>query len=225
MRRRTTWLPASAGRVFLATALVVVCAAPLRAQSPSRGTVEIGGGAAVAGGSDLDRRTAQLTSNTGTTGAGFDYFDVEGRIKPGYGVLARIGVYLSSAVSFEGGVQWLRAINAQRISGDIEDAPDITAEAKLKQYLFEGSALWHFGTGSARPFVYGGAGYLRVLHEGETVVEDGLEVHAGIGVKWWVGRRVAIRGDGGISIRNLASDEDDKRRTVPVAAGSVIWVF
>ena len=211
--------------VILATALVVACAAPLHAQSPSRGTVEIGGGAAVAGGSDLERRTAQLTSNTGPTGGTFDYFDVEGRVKPGYGVLARIGVYLSSAASVEGGVHWVRAINAQRITGDTEDAPDITAEANLNQYLFEGSALWHFGTGSARPFVYGGAGYLRVLHESDALVEDGVEVHAGIGVKWWVGRRVAIRGDGGISIRNLSRDEDDKRRTVPVAAGSIIWVF
>ena len=211
--------------MVLATALVVGGAAPLYAQSPSRGTVEIGGGAAVAGGSDLDRRTAQLTSNTGTTGGTFEYFDVEGRVKPGYGVLARIGVYLSSAASVEGGVQWLRAINAQRITGDTEGAPDITAEAKLNQYLFEGSALWHFGTGSARPFVYGGAGYLRVLHESDALVEDGVEVHAGIGVKWSLGRRVAIRGDGGISIRDLGSDEDDKRRTVPVAAGSIIWVF
>ena len=230
MSRRTRWLPALAGRIVLVTALVAACAAPLRAQTPTRGTVEIGGGAAVAGGSDLDRRTAQLTSNTGSTGGTFDYFDVEGQIKPGYGVLARLGVYLSSAMSVEGGLQWLRAINSQRISGDTEGAPDITAEAKLNQYLFEGSALWHIGSGSARPFVYGGAGYLRVLHEGEALVEDGVEIHAGIGVKWSVSRRVAIRGDGGISIRDLGSragaDEvDDKRRTVPVAAGSIIWVF
>jgi len=230
VRRATRWLPASAGRIVLAAALTVIAAAPLHAQSPSRGTVEIGGGGAVAGGSDLGRRTAQLTSNTAPSGAPFNYFDVDGRIKPGYGGLARIGVYLSSAASIEGGVQWLRAINSQRITGDTEGAPDITAEARLNQYLFEGSALWHFGAGSARPFVYGGAGYMRVLHEGDALVEDGVEIHAGFGVKWWVGRRVAIRGDGGISFRDLgrrssADEDDDQRRTVPVAAGSIIWVF
>jgi hypothetical protein len=212
--------------VALASALFVACAAPARAQAPSRGTVEISGGGAVAGGYDLDRRTAQLTSNIGSTGGAYDFFDVEGRVRASYGVLGRIGAYLSSSFSVEGGVQWLRAINAQRISGDVEGASDITAEETLNQYLFEGSALWHIGSGSAaRPFVYGGAGYLRVLHEGDALIEEGLEVHAGFGVKWWLGKRVAVRGEGGVSIRDLGSDDNDKRRTVPVAAGSVIWVF
>ncbi len=155
-----------------------------------------------------------------------DYFEVEGRIRTSYGVLGRIGVYLSPSFAVEGGVQWLRATNAQRISGDVEGAPDLTAEETVNQYQFEGSALWHIGSGSsARPFVYGGAGYLRVLHEGDALVEEGLEVHAGVGVKWWLGRRVAVRGEGGVSIRDLGTENNNKRRTVPVAAGSVIWVF
>ena len=210
----------------LASALFLACAAPARAQAPARSTVEISGGGAVASGFDLDRRTAQLTSNSGSTGGAYDYFDVEGRIRTSYGVLGRIGVYLSPSFAVEGGVQWLRATNAQRISGDVEGAPDITAEETVNQYLFEGSALWHTGSGSsARPFVYGGAGYLRVLHEGDALVEEGLEVHAGFGVKWWLGRRVAVRGEGGVSIRDLGTENNNKRRTVPVAAGSVIWVF
>jgi Outer membrane protein beta-barrel domain len=211
--------------VALASALVAACVVPARAQSPAGGRVEIGGGAAVAGGFDLDRRTAQLTSNT-TTGGTYDFFDVEGRMKTSYGPLGRIGVYLTRALSVEGGVQWMRGTNAQTITNDVEDAPDITAEETVNQYLFEGSALWHLGAGSSvTPFVYGGAGYLRVLHEGDALVEEGVEIHAGIGLKWWVGRRVAIRGDGGVSIRKLGGENDDKRRTVPVAGGSVIWVF
>jgi len=215
--------------VIVAIALTLIGASPLHAQTPSRGTVEIGGGGALAAGSDLAGRTAELTSNTGTTGAPFDYFEVDGRIKAGYGALARIGVYLSSAASIEGGVHWLRAINSQRITGDTEGALDTTAEAKLNQYLFDGSALWHFGSGAARPFVYGGAGYMRVLHEGDALIEDGPEFHAGFGVKWSIGRRVAIRGDGGISVRTLSDgnnrNDDDKRQSVPVATGSIIWVF
>ena len=216
----------TACRLVVAGALVLASVAPARAQGPARGTVEISGGGVIAAGYDLDRRTATLTSNTGTTGGTFDFFDVKGRVKPSYGLLGRIGVYLTPVFSVEGGVQWLRPVIAQTITGDTEGAANVTAEETLDQYLFEGSALWHLGRGRAvTPFVYGGAGYLRQLHEGDALLEEGLEIHAGLGLKWWVGRHIAIRGEGGISIRDGNVDEEDKRRTVPTAAGSVIWVF
>ena len=73
--------------------------------------------------------------------------------------------------------------------------------------------------------MYGGAGYIRQLHEGDALVEEGLEFHAGLGMKWSFGKRVGIRGEAGISIRDGSTDEEDKRRSVPTAAGSIIWVF
>jgi hypothetical protein len=212
-------------RVALTAVLLLAHAAAARAQGPGPGTVEISGGGMLAGGYDLGRRSAQLTSNTGTTGGTFDLFSVEGRVKPAFGVVGRIGVYVTPAFAVEGGVQWLRPVNAQRITGDTEGAPDITAEETIDQYVFDGSALFHFGRGAVAPFVYGGAGYLRQLHEGDTLLEDGLEIHAGVGIKWWLGTRVGIRGEAGLSVRDGSADEDNKRRSVPTAAGSVIWVF
>ena len=70
--------------------------------------MEISGGVELAAGHDFARRTAQLTSNTGTTGGTFDFFDVKGRIKTSYGLLARIGVYVTPVFAVEGGVHWLR---------------------------------------------------------------------------------------------------------------------
>ena len=208
--------------------LLLTLAATANAQGGSRGSVEISGGGAMVGGFDLDNRTAQLTSNTAPTGGAFDWFETDGKIKTGYGVLARVGVFVTSALSVEGGVRWTRPVNALSISGDTENAPSITAEETINQYLFEGSALWHFNAGgTAMPFVYGGAGYLRELHEGEALVEENLEFHAGAGVKWWLGaaKRFGIRGEAGVSIHNGGFGTEEKRRTVPVAAGSVIWVF
>jgi Outer membrane protein beta-barrel domain len=210
----------------LAGALLLTFAATASAQGPSRGSVEISGGGVVVGGFDLDARTAQLTSNTGTTGGTFDFFKVDGKIETSYGLLARIGVFVTPAFSVEGGLRWTRPVNAQSITGDSENAPSITAEETLSQYVFEGSALWHFNAGGkAMPFVYGGAGYLRELHEGDALVEEGVEFHAGAGLKWWLGRKFGIRGEAGVSIRDGGFENDEKRRTVPVAAGSVIWVF
>jgi hypothetical protein len=212
-------------RLIAAGALALASVAPARAQGPTRGTVEMSGGVEVAAGHDLGRRTAQLTSNTGTTGGTFDFFDVKGRIKTSYGLVARIGVYVTPVFAVEGGVHWLRPIMAQTITDDTESAPNTTAEETLNQYLFDGSAVWHLGRGKSRPFVYGGAGYIRQLHEGDALVEEGLEIHAGLGLKWSIGRHVGIRGEAGISIRDGSTDEEDKRRTVPTAAGSIIWVF
>jgi hypothetical protein len=211
--------------LIAAGALVIASVAPARAQAPTRGTVEISGGAEVAAGYDLGRRTATLTSNAGATGGSFDFFDADSRIETAYGLLARIGVYVTPAFAVEGGVHWLRPVNTVTITDDTEDAPTTTAEERLNQYFFEGSAVWHFAAGRSTPFVYGGAGYLRQLHEGDALIEEGLEMHAGVGVKWWIGKRIGIRGEGGISVRDGSTDDENKRRTVPTAAGSIIWVF
>ena len=84
-----------------------------------------------------------------------------------------------------------------------------------------------FAGGSAVPFVYGGAGYLRELHEENALVEEGVEYHAGGGLKWWFGQsgRFGIRGEGGISIRDGGFDFKDGQRMVPVVGASVIYSF
>ena len=71
------------------------------------------------------------------------------------------------------------------------------------------------------PFLWG-AGYLRELHEDDAFVEEGLEYHAGGGIKWWFGqgrRRVGVRGEAGISIRDGGFDFEDGQRIVPTAGG------
>ena len=105
----------------------------------------------------------------------------------------------------------MRPVYEVRISGDIEDAPDTTAEETLSRPP-DGSVVWHVtraGFERAGPFLFGGAGYLRELHEDDALVEEGLEYHAGGGIKWWFGqgrRRVGVRGEAGISIRDGGFD-------------------
>ena len=110
----------------------------------------------------------------------------------------------------------------------VEDAPDTTAEETLSQYLFDGSIVWHLGKGRAVPFLFGGAGYLRELHEDDALLEEGLEYHAGGGIKWWFGERrrgVGVRAEAGVSIRDGGFDFKDGQRIVPTAGGFLFYAF
>ena len=104
--------------------------------------------------------------------------------------------------------------------------PDTTAEETVSHYLFEGSLVWHlrhlsFASGRAIPYLAGGAGYLRELHEGNQLVETGQEYHALGGLKYWLGsraRRFGLRIEGGVSARKKGIRP---RRRAAHAAGRV----
>jgi hypothetical protein len=216
------------GRTIAAALALLMLPAAAGAQArPGKGSVEVSGGIAYVGGYSFDERTAEQTANSGSTGAPFDFFTTDSEIKPVVGYRARLGFFLSSSLSVEGGLRFAKPVYQVRITDDFENAPDSTAEEDLSQYLFDGSLVYHFGSGSrAAPFVYGGAGYLRELHEGEALVEEGVEYHAGGGIKVWLGSgRFAIRGDVGVSFRDGGFDLEDKSRVVPEAGASLVWVF
>jgi hypothetical protein len=193
---------------------------------------EISGGGVFAGGVDLGEETAELTSNTGTSGSPSTFFVTDSRMKPAFGVQARMGFFLTRLFAIEGGARFTKPTFEIRTSHDVESAADVTAEETLSQYLFDGSAVWHFKDGiyakGAVPFLFGGAGYLRELHEGGALVEEAAEYHAGGGVKWWFGwgvHKLGLRAEAGFSVRDDGADVEKRRHVVPVAAGSLTWRF
>ena len=210
----------------VAVAFLALPAVAAAQGQPSRGSVELSGGISYIGGYSFDESVAEQTSNSGSTGSPTVFFKTDSELKPAIAYRVRLGYFISSSLAIEGGVRFAKPIYEVRITDDVENAPDSTAEQELSQYVFDGSLVYHFGSGGATPFVYGGAGYLRELQEGDTLVEDGVEYHAGGGVKFWLGEgRFAIRGDAGISFRDGGFDLDEKRRVVPEAGVSLVWVF
>ena len=207
-------------------------APPPTGPTPRGGSWEIGGGGAFAGGFDLGEASAELTRNTTTETGPFTLFVTDAQVGSAPGVQGRLAYYISSNFAIEGGVRFAQPVLSIELSRDAEEAPDITAEETVDQYVFSGSALWHFGRPSPRtravPFIFGGAGYLRELHEGQELVETGLEYHAGAGVKFWFGnarRRLGLRGDGGVSFRDGGVDPEESYRPVPFAGASLIYLF
>jgi hypothetical protein len=213
---------------LLALAFTMVTAAGASAQ----GRFEVSGGGAFTGGVDFGRQEATLTPNSTTGGAPTVLFRTDSSLEGAVGVQGRLGFALTSSLTLEGGVRFTRPVLRIRATDDFEDADDVNADETLSDYLFDGSAVWHFGDASsarAVPFVFGGAGYFRSLHEGSSVVEDGLEYHAGGGLKWWFGSgasRFGLRVDASMSVRARGElDLDDGSRVVPVATGSLVWRF
>ena len=98
----------------------------------------------------------------------------------------------------------------------------------MTSYLAGGTLLYHFGRGAFVPFVSGGGGYLRELHEDNAVVLTGAEIHAGGGLQYWFGKgahRFGLRVDAQVSSRSKSIGFEDKRRVLPVVGAGVTYLF
>ncbi len=227
------------GVVWLTAALLLAGAWPAGAQvwigrggpGPRGGSVEFSGGVLWAQGFDLGSAAAVLTRNPTTGSTPFTLFNSDTQLDAAPGAQARLGVYLSRRISVEGGVQYSRPTLSTRLSGDVESADSITISETITRYIFDGAVVVHLGDvggGRAVPFVTGGAGYIRELHAGNELVETGTQYYAGGGVKVWFGqarRRLGIRGDVGVAVRDGGFDFKEGRRTVPTAGASLLYLF
>ncbi len=216
---------------LVALAMAQTCEAQVfvRREIPRKGSIEVSGGGVYQGGKDLSNQAATLTRNP-TTGTGpLQLFTADTSLEPVFGGQFRIGYYLSRAIAVEGGVQYARPRLEVSLSNDFESAPAIVASESVTSYLFTGSLLYHFGSGSAlKPFVLGGAGQVRDLHAGDELIETGVEYHAGGGIKSWFGRgrrKFGIRIDALVSIRDGGVGAEEDRRTVPTASFSLAYLF
>ncbi len=194
--------------------------------APHRGSFEVSGGVSWTGGYDAGTADGTLTRPGG--GTPLILFTVSGRVLSAPGVVARLGIFLGRRVSAEATFEYNRPILRTHVTGDFELAPDTDADATITSYLAGGSLVYHFTDGRVVPFVSGGGGYLRQLHEANTGLVTGTEVHAGGGVKIWLGagaKRFGLRVDAGASARSKAAAFVPKRRVVSSVGAGMIYLF
>jgi hypothetical protein len=215
--------------VVLSAALpAIVSAQPYIGRSgPAAGRVEVSGGATWTGGYDAGSSAALETRNTATGTGPLTLFNTDANVLSSPGVEGRVGVFLGSRVAVEGLFQYTRPVLRARLTDDFEGAATISADDAAASYLFAGSLLYHFGAGRFVPFVAGGGGYLRQLHEGAAVAVTGPEVHGGGGFKYWMGaaRRFGVRVDAQVSSRSKSIGFEEKRRIVPSVVGGISYLF
>jgi hypothetical protein len=164
--------------------LAVVTAWPADAIAQgSAGRVEVGIGGGLLGGAGLADDDAELRTRSGTNVA---LFGADSELSRAGELEVRGGIALTRRYSLElrAGISHpeLRAV----IAGDIEGAPDTTLVERLDRYAVDASFVARFDRlriGPLVPFVAAGAGYLRQLHEGLMLVEQGTAYHVGGGAR------------------------------------------
>jgi hypothetical protein len=220
------------GRVIAAGLVwAVAVLAPRTASAQPRLDVTVSG--AWWEGYDLGQRRASITGPQTPTGSPVTLFDTDSSILPGPGAELRLGWRVFRGVYAEaiGGVG-VNSIEA-RVSGDIEQAPAITVSATLTQVTIEGGALIELPAlrvaGNLVPFVDGGGGYLRQVHEKRVLIETGRTMYVGGGLKWrsavarphGLVQRLVVRADARFVSRTSGVDVDDSRRHYITVSGGV----
>jgi hypothetical protein len=99
---------------------------------------------------------------------------------------ARVVVGLTSSIDAEGAVAFGRTHLSTSITNDPE-AASATVSEPLTLYLLQGGVAAHLARwqrGRAAPFASAGVGYLRQLHDGHALVQNGTSWYAGGGLRY-----------------------------------------
>lgn len=190
--------------------------------------VVLEGGVVWSGSYDVGDINARLRSNAvGSTPPPFTWFSASSQVGSVPSVAARVGFTLTPTLAIEVGGMFGRPRVAVTITGDAETTRHDLEGEQLGQYLLDGAVVWHLPVRlgpRVRPFVVGGAGYLRQLHEERTLVETGQVYYAGVGARYWIrggsgtARSLGLRGDLRANLRRGGIDFEDKARVYPTLA-------
>jgi hypothetical protein len=221
-------------RTLLVCGLVLCTAASAQAQSEMPlHRLQLGGGVGFLGGSELGGADANLRSST--SGGPYRVFSTSSRMSGATVLDLRAAVDLTRRFGLEAhalyGHPELRTI----VSNDVEDAPSVTAVERLDHYLIDGGVvikLDEFTVGGWEPFAAAGAGYVRQLHEGLTVTDEGGLFYAGGGARTvlmarsrGLPRALGARGDVRLNVLTGGITVEDKARRHLSAIASVFVVF
>jgi hypothetical protein len=191
--------------------------------SPAAAQVTVSGGVTWSGGYAIGDATAELRSNAlGAPTPAFTWFETSADITAAAGVEARVGFTVHPRLTIEAGGAFSRPRVAFSIGGDSEAGPQSLEGELLQQYIIDGGLVWHWPIAAVPalvPFVAGGAGYLRQLHEERTLVETGQVYYVGGGTRYWLRGRpdgprgLGVRGEVRMVRRVSGIDFEDRRRT------------
>jgi hypothetical protein len=215
--------------------LVAVPAWAQTPQSPSIGRFEVDAGGGWLGGAHLGSRDADLRAPAAAP-ATLRLFSVDSRFAAAPTVHLKGGVAFSRRMGVEAGVTLSHPELRASVTNDAEAVPPITIAERIDQYSVDASLIvmiseLALGTRTL-PFAAVGVGYLRQLHEGRTVVEEGRVFHAGGGIKHWLMARdqgfingAGLRMDARLYLMSGGIAFEDDPRPHSAVSGSVFLTF
>jgi hypothetical protein len=199
------------------------------AQQADERDVEFGAGLHYVGPVRFDGVDATEKGFGGATRA---VFKSQSDLDSSAGVAVNIGIRLTAMLQAEWSVAFNHTQLSTRLSGDEEAGPTIITEP-VTQYLVEGGVrLRRARPSGAGPFATAGIGYLRQLHDGNTLVDTGPAFYVGGGVDFLLNgvrllgsKTAGIRAD----VRGLFLGHDltldGATHVVPVVGASLFFRF
>jgi hypothetical protein len=179
--------------VFAAACLIH--GAPAHAQSSDAlpGRFEIAAGASWVAPLSLGSRDANETTGTLTTAR---LFSTSTTLAGAPAVDGRVGVRLTRSLMVEGEASLSQPEVRVEITNDVEAGRvTVTPTERIEQFTVGGGLVWYVPVRASRvaPFLAGGGGYLRQLHETATLVVTGRYYQFGGGVVYPLQSRSAAR--------------------------------
>jgi hypothetical protein len=224
----------SAVLVFIAVQAIVAASASAQTRpAASRDRFEVSIGGLWIGGAALGSTQADLRANN-LTPTPFRLFTTETNTAAAPGFDARVAYWLTRSIAAEVGFVRARPELRTAISADAEGAAALTIDEQLDQYFIDANVVWlldRFRFRGIVPFVSGGAGYLRQLHEGRTLVETGQVYEVGGGIRHplftdvgWM-RSVGLKLHGRVYVLKDGVQLEDSARTHGAFSGAVYVTF
>ena len=176
------------------------------------------------------------------SGDPYRLFTARGQLRPAFGLAVRAARRVHGALQVEVAASYSVPRLSVAVSSDVEDAESISITERVTQIQVEGGIVAPFGWihlgARTLPFVTAGAGYLRELHEGQTLGVTGRSYFAGGGLKHVftadaasgttgnaTGTTMGLRIDARIVLRTNAVALDDHRHLAPVFGASLFLRF
>jgi len=199
------------------------------------GRLEFDAGIIWAGGQPLGSQDANLTTGTGST---LRLFSSTSDLLAAAGFEGRVAVKVTPTVDARVSMSYAKPQLRTRVTNDLENSGGATLSEAVQQYVVGGGIDWYVAARRSgariRPFIGGGAAYLRQLHEGATLIATGQSYDVGGGVKLLLKSRTrprqlmratGMRLDARVVVRTKGITFDGRRSIVPAAAASLFVRF
>ena len=213
---------------LLCTLYFVLCSCPVSAQS----RLELSGGPIWIGAIRFGSSEATLT---GAGGDRFRLFSTSSELLRATGVEARVGYRVTRLVHAEISGSYARPQLSTTVGSDVESGPTLTASEAITQITIEGAGRVDLPVAAIgrhiMPFATAGAGYLRQLHEGATLVQTGRTYHVGGGAtiallsrdRGWL-KQMGVRVDVRAQVRSGIA-LDGRAHAAPAVAAAIYGRF
>ena len=153
-------------------------------RGPSVPRIDLSVGGGFIGGSGLGDANADLRARSS---APLQLFATSSRLGSSYPLEVRLGYRLTPRYMLEMRGSWSRPEFQTSITGDFESAPAVTVAEKVDLYTLDLGLLVMFnrpGPRAMTPFLSGGVGYAGAVHEGLTLLENGVTYRGGGGIRF-----------------------------------------